>query len=197
MTKVLIINDSQFERLIMKDIVSSLGYEANTSDEYNIMNLIESDDPDIVIANMTMNRISGDKLIAAIKERKPEIKCYLSSCSKIPPGKLQYPDVDGYIETPVTPGRLERILKNEDQANSGAEQYLQQNIQSIQSVEASVLDDKQEKINKQHQKKQGYIEGDNSEKQPEKATFAFCPYCGHEMETKLKYTFCPFCGNKF
>lgn len=197
MTRVLIINDSQFERLIMKDIVSRLGYEANTGDEYDTMSLIESYDPNIVIANMTMNRINGDKLIAAIKGKKPEIRCYLSSCSRIPSEKLQYPVADGYIETPVTPGCLERILNNEDQANSGADQYLPQDIQTVQSAQASALPDEQGKIIKQHPKKQDYIEGDSSEQPPQKTAFAFCPYCGHEMETKLKYTFCPFCGNKF
>lgn len=197
MEKVLVINDSPFERLIMKDMVSRLGYEAKSSDEYNIMNLVESYDPNIIIANMTMSKTSGDKLIAAIKIKKPGIKCYLSSCSKIQPDRLQYLDVDGFIKTPISPGHLNRVLQNEDQ-EAGQAVNEQQNGPSLQPTNAPALaPENQEEIIKQTEKKQVNT-GEGAGSQPIKASFAFCPYCGQKIaDSNVKYVFCPFCGNKF
>lgn len=196
MERVLVINDSPFERLIMKDMISRLGYEAKSTDEYSVMNLIESFDPNIVIANMTMSKTSGDKLIAAIKVKKPDIKCYLSSCSKIRPDKLQYPNVDGCIETPISPGNLNRILRNEDQEACPAEQDGQQNDFPLKSANAQVLiSETQETAIKQTEIN---VPDGDVEKQPVKPFFAFCPYCGEKMaEGQVKYVFCPFCGSKF
>lgn len=196
MERVLVINDSPFERLIMKDMISRLGYEAKSTDEYSTMNLIESFNPGIVIANMTMSTTSGDKLIAAIKMKKPAIKCYLSSCSKLRSDKLQYPDVDGCIETPISPGNLDRILRNENRETCPAEQDGQQNATALQPANAQVLvSEPQEAAIRQAEA--NAPDGD-IENQPIKPSFAFCPYCGQKItESQVKYVFCPFCGSKF
>lgn len=195
MERVLVINDSPFERLIMKDMISRLGYEAKSTDEYSTMNLIESFDPAIVIANMTMSKTSGDQLIAMIKGKKPAIKCYLSSCSKIQPDRLYYPDVDGCIETPISPGNLDKILR-EDQEPGPAEQDGQQDKSALQSVNTQVLTSELQKepINQA----ETIVSDGDSEYQPVKPSFAFCPYCGEKIvEGKIQYVFCPFCGSKF
>lgn len=198
MKRVLVVNDSPFERLIMKDMISRLGYEAKSTDEYSTMNLIDSYDPNIVIANMTMNKTSGDKLIAAIKVKKPGIKCYLSSCSQIRADKLQYPDVDGCIETPVSPGRLNRILCDKDEDVCMAEQDTEPQELSLRPANTPALTlENQDPAIKQAEKEQAAL-GNDIGNQPVKASFAFCPYCGEKMaESQVKYVFCPFCGSKF
>ena len=199
MEKVLVINDSPFERLIMKDMVSGLGYETKSTDEYSTMNLIESYDPNIIIANMTMNKTNGDKLIAAIKVKRPDIKCYLSSCSKIRPDKLQYPNVDGFIETPISPGNLNRVLQNEDQEACPAEQDIQPNGSSLPPASVPALaSENQETMIKQTEKTWAYPDGDKGNEPIKKASFTFCPYCGQKIaESQVRYVFCPFCGSKF
>ena len=177
MEKVLVVNDSQFERLIMKDIVSRLGYEVKTADEYDTLSLIESYNPNIVIANMTMNSTSGDRLIEAIKGKKPDIKCYLSSCSTIAPNRLHYRGIDGYIVTPTTPGLLEKILQYE-----------------VQEIKATGPD----AIIYSEDIKTIYDHNDNLPIREDATIFSFCPYCGQKIaESKSAFVFCPFCGSKF
>ncbi|MDD3022570.1 MAG: response regulator [Syntrophomonadaceae bacterium] len=198
MTRVLVVNDSHFERLILKDIVSRLGYEAKTTDEYSTMNLIDSYKPNIVIANMTMNKTSGDKLIAVIKAKNPDIKCYISSCSKIKPDKLQYRGVDGCIETPITPGQLDRILQNEIRENNQADQVSENNNPSMQFGGPTIVSGEPEIIITKDEEIKADVIDVGSKPQAEAASFAFCPFCGQEMtDSTVKYIFCPFCGNKF
>jgi len=112
MKKVLVINDSDFERSILRDLLVNLGYEVKTSDEFIALGLNETYKPDIVVANMNMATITGDKILQKIKERKAQTKCYLSSCSEL---NAQYSNcrwVDGLIKTPISLGDLEKILND-------------------------------------------------------------------------------------
>ena len=113
MKKVLVINDSEFERNVLRDLLVNLGYEVKTADEYTALGSNETYNPDIVIANMNMTNITGDLMLQRIKGRKAQTKCYLSSCSKL---DAQYRDcrwVDGLIETPINMGDLEKILNEQ------------------------------------------------------------------------------------
>lgn len=113
MKKVLVINDSEFERNILRDLIINLGYEVKTADEYTALSLNESYNPDIVVANMNMATVTGDQMLQRIKGKKAETKCYLSSCSKL---NTQYREcgwVDGLIETPISLGKLEKILNEQ------------------------------------------------------------------------------------
>lgn len=106
--RVLIVNDSRFERLFLKDLVSNLGFEAAATDEYGSMRQVENLLPEMVIVNYTMTGMTGDELIARIKNIHPEIKCLLSSCSKLNPDR--YPLVDGVLRTPVEREILDQML---------------------------------------------------------------------------------------
>lgn len=108
MNRVLIVNDSRFERLFLKDLVSNLGFEAIATDEYGSMRQVESLLPEMVIVNYTMTGMTGDELIARIKSIHPEIKCLLSSCSNLNPER--YPRVDGVLHTPIEREALHQML---------------------------------------------------------------------------------------
>ncbi len=110
--KVLVINDSGFERMVLRDQLRMLGYEVKTADEITSLNIIKRYHPDIVIANLTMADISGDKLIEHIKSIDPDIRCFLSSCSKIDWRLVDNKIIDGVIETPVANATLEIVLNN-------------------------------------------------------------------------------------
>lgn len=110
MGKVLIINDCRLERKVMEDQLSNLGYDAKSTDEYGCLQQLDDYCPDIVIANLTMNETTGDRLINQIKEKRPQAKCFISSCSKIRLEDYPSKNVDGVFQTPVNLGRLEQIL---------------------------------------------------------------------------------------
>lgn len=109
-TRVLIVNDSKFERLVMKDQLSQLGYDAADVDEFEAVERFIGFSPDIVIANHIMSTISGDELIEQIKTENPDIKCYLSSCSQLSFSDFQGKQIDGVFSTPISKNKLSAIL---------------------------------------------------------------------------------------
>ncbi len=111
--KVLIINDSRFERLILKDMLSELGYQVMTSDEYDYSQQIKNHSPHILIVNLTMGSVSGDDIILETKTANPEIKCYLSSCSPIKFSNYINKKVDGVFQTPINSKELALVLSND------------------------------------------------------------------------------------
>jgi response regulator RpfG family c-di-GMP phosphodiesterase len=177
--RVLVVNDSKFERNIMRDLLINLGYGVETTDEYSILSHLESYDPDMVIANMNMANITGDVLIKEIKGEKPSTKCYLSSCSDINPEYSQSRWIDGFIKTPVSIGQLFAVLEKED-------------IEVQKLLEVPVHQGHLEAI------KEPQADGRHPDNFNDKnVVLRFCPYCGDKLkDTSGKIIFCPFCGTK-
>jgi len=170
--RVLVVNDSRFERKIMGDMLTNLGYEVKTTNEYEVLILLDGYYPDIVIANMNMTNITGDVLIRNIKERRPTTKCYLSSCSEISPEYSQSQWIDGIFATPINPGSLVTILQKEDIEEPKP-------LHEVKELEAYC----------------GLSE--NLHDKHDVPRFAFCPYCGNTLSASSgKFVFCPFCGTK-
>lgn len=174
MQRVLVINDCRLERRIMTDLVLRLGYEVKSSDEYDSWDDFQSFKPDIVIANLHMNSIQGDEILARMKTARPEIRSYLNSCSDIDPAAVNLQAVDKTFVTPVSLGELETILSDEEK------------------VDAKSLPDRQEEL---------AASVDSPLRQvfdpPQKPAYAFCPYCGQRLEGQDRvYSFCPYCGQE-
>ncbi|MBO8158197.1 response regulator [Thermosyntropha sp.] len=110
MKKVLIINDSRLERYILKDQLTKLDYEAEAVDEYFAFEYLKNYAPDAVIVNFTMQNITGDKLVFAIKKEFPRIKCYLCSCTPLHLEDYEDKGVDGVFKTPITLEQLRKVL---------------------------------------------------------------------------------------
>jgi len=173
---VLIVNDSGFERMVLRDQIRMLGYEVKTADEITSLNMIKGFHPNIVIANLTMNDISGDKLIEHIKSIDPDIHCFLSSCSRIDWSLVDSNLIDGVIETPVTNATLEFVLNNpglgHDKADSAA--YLKDEKKSL-TVNSLVNDLPLTSV----------------------SALKICPSCSKQLEkTQNDFAFCPFCGTR-
>lgn len=120
MRKVLIINDSGFERVVLRDQVQNLGFEVKATDEFEGLRLIKKYQPDIVIANLTMTDITGEQLIEQIKSIQPDIRCLLSTCSRNRHVASQA--VDGLLETPATLEQLSRLLSDQPDSGSNSSQ---------------------------------------------------------------------------
>lgn len=112
MKKVLLINDSKFESLILKDMLTSIGYIAGISDEYDAVGKVQTMCPDYIIINRVMKGIYGDELAIEIKSRFPSIKCILSSCDSISIDDFNNTGIDAVIKTPIDEYRLGVVLKN-------------------------------------------------------------------------------------
>lgn len=112
MKKVLLVNDSKFESLIMKDTLSKIGYNVSVADEYDAVVKIQAFGPDYVIINRVMKEIYGDELASMIKVRYPDVKCILSSCDSINSDNYNKAGIDAVIKTPIDKSKLELVLKN-------------------------------------------------------------------------------------
>ncbi|HOM03294.1 MAG TPA: response regulator [Acetivibrio sp.] len=116
MKKVLLVNDSKFENLILKDMLDSIGYIAATADEYDAIDKVLAMRPDYIIINRVMKETHGDELASKIKARFPEIRCILSSCDLINIDDYSNTGIDAVIRTPIDQYRLKAVLKNMEYA---------------------------------------------------------------------------------
>jgi CheY-like chemotaxis protein len=106
MNRILLVNDCKFERVVMKDMLTSLGYEVYTSDEYGVLTKIKELSPNILICNLLMKETKGNLLVGKAKEVFPNIKCYVSSNNDIKLEEYKDNDVNGVIKTPTDLSKL-------------------------------------------------------------------------------------------
>jgi CheY-like chemotaxis protein len=115
--RALLVNDSRFESLIMRDMLNDLGYDVEFADEFDALYEAEQFEPNLVIVNYIMRKTRGDKLIKDIKTSIPDSKCLLSSNNIIKRDKIEE-SVDGILHTPLSmftlKDSLNRIGENED-----------------------------------------------------------------------------------
>ncbi len=108
--KALLVNDSKFESLILRDMLSKLDYEVEVADEFDAVYEVEQFRPDVVIVNYIMQETTGDKLIQHIKSGQPNAKCVLSSSSVIRMGDFKGHKIDGFLHTPISMFTLKDAL---------------------------------------------------------------------------------------
>lgn len=108
--KVLIINDSKFESIVLKDLFNEIHYDAEISDEFHGLEKIEKIKPDIVVVNLIMRSTRGDLFIKQIKRRWAGLKCLLSSSNSIKLEDFADTVVDGVFRTPVKVEKLKQVL---------------------------------------------------------------------------------------
>lgn len=159
MKKVILINDCKFQSIIMKDMLNDLGYEVNLTNEYGALAKIKKINPDIVICNLIMKNITGEKLIKNIKDINKNVICILSSANKIKLEDYSKEYVNEVIHVPIEKEKLEIILEKfsnkPDDCNS---------LQVSNNVGFSFCP---------------YC-GQNLE--GSKKDFSFCPFCGQKLK---------------
>lgn len=109
---VLIVNDSKFESIILKDMLTKFGIKAIVSNEHNVMQDMEKIKPSMVIVNYIMEDTTGDQLIEEIKKVHPETVCILSSSNNL--CKSQFIDfsIDEIVKTPIQLNQIKRIIES-------------------------------------------------------------------------------------
>ncbi|QGU94189.1 response regulator [Clostridium bovifaecis] len=111
MKKVLVINDCKFEEIIFRDLLKKLGYDVRISNEYEAIKQLEEFLPNIVIANLIMREITGDRLIKRIKSIKKDTWCVLSSSNPLSLENYKEFSVDEVMQTPISEEKFESALK--------------------------------------------------------------------------------------
>jgi len=109
--RALLVNDSRFETLILKDMLQRLDYSVEVADEFEALYAIERYEPQVVIVNYIMQQTRGDKLIQLMKAGMPDIKCILSTNSNIHMSDFPNGSVDGILHTPVSQFLLESVIR--------------------------------------------------------------------------------------
>ena len=111
MSKALLVNDSRFESLILRDLLQQLDYDVELADEFDALNKLETTKPDLVVVNYIMEETRGDELVQVMKDVHPELTCLISSSSKLDRQAFKEIGVDGILRTPVSMFTLKDILK--------------------------------------------------------------------------------------
>lgn len=132
MKRVLLINDSKLQNIVMKDMLNSLNYEVYIAEEHNAIPAVLDICPNYVITNYIMKEINGDKLAALIKIQYPDTKCIISSSNQIDIKNFDRRKIDAVILTPIDREELRKVLnsisseavkKNEDVDNFEVKKY--------------------------------------------------------------------------
>jgi DNA-binding NtrC family response regulator len=193
MNRILLVNDCKFERVVMKDMLTSLGYEVYTSDEYGVLTKIKELSPNILICNLLMKETRGNLLVGKAKEVFPNIKCYVSSNNDITLEEYKDNDVNGVIKTPTDLNKLSKILEvsinpiNNDR-NINDSRKTGRLVNAIPKMDK--LSNKEIGIN---------IQDNIIHRLSSKSSkvLKYCPYCGESIEKfNGKLAFCPFCGGE-
>lgn len=98
---VLIINDSKFEKRILKDLFEKINFRAIIANEFNAIDIFLDNKPDLVFVNYVMEETDGISLIKKIKFVDSDVKCVLSSCDSMDDIVGKTLEVDEFIKTPI------------------------------------------------------------------------------------------------
>ncbi len=111
--KILVVNDSRFERKVFEKFLENLNYQVRTCGEDEVFDYLKEFAPEILIVNLIMKDINGAQLIKLIKNTKEyaNLKFILSSNnpSKLKEAADKY--VDDILVTPIKIKNLNKVLK--------------------------------------------------------------------------------------
>ncbi|MCX7921707.1 MAG: response regulator [Clostridia bacterium] len=205
MEKVLLVNDSKFESLIMKDMLGLLGYNVEIADEYTALRKLETFKPQVIIVNYIMKEIRGDQLIGIVKLQNPGVKCVLFSSDLGSIEEFSKRKVDAVFQTPVEKSKLEKVLNELSVDGSSAPIDKKEYLPKVRRViieddDVEILEEKTYKaeLRETLQKNSGSYTGVNKAEEPINVKVAFCTQCGYKLDGDggKVFLFCPYCGNK-
>lgn len=108
-SSVLVIDDEDLVRDVLARMIEDLGYVvASARDGASGLALVEQQAFDLVLVDMTMPRMSGAEVIAALRQKHPHVKVVLcSGYDRDGHGPVQ---ADGYLPKPFRIDQLEQLL---------------------------------------------------------------------------------------
>lgn len=160
MKKILLINDSKFENIILKDMLKSIGYSADILNEKEAVAKVRELRPDCIIINRVMKGVYGDRLAAQIKGDYPHAKCILSSCNPINISEFNKGEIDAVMKTPIAKQDLKIILKDIEYKTKGVGHFVEDSSGcglTCSSCRHPITS-------------------------PDSINYKFCPFCGEKLE---------------
>lgn len=80
--RVLIVDDQPWVKVMLKEALSASGFDTHVaSDHIEAVEIVKSEQPDIVILDVNLPDIDGFKLLSILKNIKPDIKAVFISGS--------------------------------------------------------------------------------------------------------------------
>ena len=114
MTKIMTVDDSAFERRIIKDILEKAGYEAIEAESGDIgVELYITEKPDAVLMDLRMPGMSGSEALKKIMEIDPNARVIIVSIIRDQDtmDELMLVGAKDYVKKPVTEGKLIPAVK--------------------------------------------------------------------------------------
>jgi len=111
--KILIVDNEEDQRRLMKTILAKLGYKPFTAaDAHSTLSILEKEDIPFIILDLIMTDIDGTELCEQIKSVHPDtiIYAFSGSVELYDPDRLKRSGFDGFIEKPVRIQRLEEVI---------------------------------------------------------------------------------------
>ena len=111
MSRVMLVDDLSFMRMVQKDILSEKGYDVvgEASDGLEAVEMYESLKPDIVLMDITMPNMNGLDAVNRILAANPQAKIVI--CSALGQQKLIVEAINsGIKDFIVKPFKAERLL---------------------------------------------------------------------------------------
>lgn len=171
--KALLVNDSKFESLILKDMLSKLNYDVEIADEFDALYTLDQFEPDLVIVNYIMQKTRGDILIALVKAGMPDVKCLLSSSSAVKLSQFQGQKIDGILHTPISMFILKDTL-----SRIGEFEY----TFTETKAEAAPSPSSVSQVSRVQDIPDGrYCDHCNNDLSNFNASIMFCPFCGEAI----------------
>lgn len=117
MAKILIAEDDESTRELLKYIVMSAGFEVTTAADGQIaLNMITNAPPDLVVLDIMLPEVHGFSICHQVKsnEALKKIKVLMLSAKAFPADRRQAENVgaDGFMSKPVNPEELIQKIKS-------------------------------------------------------------------------------------
>jgi len=119
--KILVVDDEAIVRESLHDWLSDGGYQVFTAENgFQAVEIIEKEEPGIVIADLVMPGMDGIELMKRARERLPHIQVIIiTAYGSIPTAIAAMKEgAYDYIEKPFCPERVESLLQRQRSATA-------------------------------------------------------------------------------
>ena len=112
--KVLIVEDSSFARMAVKKVIGMIlpntGFIEAADGEEGLVLALDSK-PDLILTDMLMPKMQGDKMIAAIRTRDPKVPIIVMTANTQKPTREKFEalGINGFVLKPVNSASIEQL----------------------------------------------------------------------------------------
>ncbi len=112
--KVLVVDDEEVIRDLSKELMEYLGYDyISAEDGYEAQEIVHIQNPDVVILDLNMPKLSGEKTLMNLMEKYPDLRVLISTGEVL--GDSEIDDLTakgafGFVKKPFSIADLNSII---------------------------------------------------------------------------------------